>query len=256
MITCKELACQVKQELKDYFNEYHSSIAIITNGTPDGERYTRNKMKVANELGVHAIKLEFSKAFNMDELIECIKAIPAVGIMIQMPFYDEEAKNQKLLEAIPNYADVDGLTKDALVIPATAKGVFEYLITNDLINGKKIVIIGRSKLVGLPLAKLLTGLNCTVTMCHSKTPDIKEYTKVADVVVCAVGKRNFLDNSFINDNTHVIDVGINFDEDGKLCGDCNAEIINRTPVPNGVGLLTTAYLYDNLKELTEKLPKI
>ena len=137
----------------------------------------------------------------MDELIECIKAIPAVGIMIQMPFYDEEAKNQKLLEAIPNYADVDGLTKDALVIPATAKGVFEYLIANDLINGKKIVIIGRSKLVGLPLAKLLTGLNCTVTMCHSKTPDIKEYTKVADVVVCAVGKRNFLDNSFINDNT-------------------------------------------------------
>lgn len=248
MITCKELAEDVKASLAIKFEESNASIAIITNGTPEGERYTRNKMKVANEVGVFAIKYEFSKAFGLDEIKEQLKHIHDSGIMIQMPFFGDE-RDKELIDAIPAEQDVDGLGEDAYVTPATAVGVFKYLEANNLIEGKNIVVIGRSKLVGKPLTKLLLNTNATVTMCHSKTYNLADYTKKADVVVCAVGKRNFLSQKDLADHTHVVDVGINFDENGKLCGDCCEDVISKTPVPNGVGLLTTAFLYYNLHEL-------
>lgn len=248
MISCKEIADTTKAEIADKLEEVGATISIVTNGTPEGERYTRNKMKVANELGIRAIKYEFSKAYSLEDLKYEITHLNSTGIVVQMPFYGDERDNE-LLESIPYYRDVDGLTEEALVHPATALGVFNYLKSNDLIEGKNIVVIGRSKLVGRPLTELLLDTNATVTMCHSKTEDLHYYTKNADIVVCAVGKRNFLSQEHLGEHTHVVDVGINFDENGKMCGDCCEDVLSKTPVPNGVGLLTTSHLYHNLLTL-------
>ena len=149
--------------------------------------------------------------------------------------------------------DVDGFRDDSLFLPCTPYGIYLYLKNKKVeIKGKNVVIIGRSDIVGKPMAKLMLNEDATVTICHSKTKDISLYTKTADIIIVAVGKRNLLTKDMIGNNMPiVIDVGINRDEEGKLCGDCDylnlldvCEYIS--PVPGGVGLLTRFALMSNV----------
>lgn len=254
MITCIELANQTKERIKAEVFEYDEkpTLAIISNGKPDGQRYIRNKIKVAEELGIKAEVFELPN-LGIEEFKKQIKAMNHTGIILQLPYINKEI-DREYIEAIPLCQDVDGLL--GLITPATAKGVFEYLKANNLIDGKNIVIIGRSQLVGMPLAKLLLNTDATVTLCHSKTKDLQLYTLEADVIISAVGKINFITKYHLwgDRDYHIVDVGINFDEDGCICGDVADDVkamdnVTTTPVPRGVGLLTTAFLMDNLMEL-------
>ena len=148
--------------------------------------------------------------------------------------------------------DVDGLTRGTYFEPATAKGIVEFIKRNYLyFTQKNVVIIGRSKLVGLPLAQMLltTFSNLTVTVCHSRTKDIKQFTQNADIIIVAVGKKDYLTKDMVKENTIIIDVGINKGKDGKLYGDVAKDVNDIcyvTPVPGGVGKLTVASLMDNV----------
>lgn len=253
--TCKELAEQIKEEVRKEVEGKECTLNIISNGSPEGERYIRNKVKVGTECGIN-VKVWNMKGREPAEVIDFICHMNTEPIIVQMPFTGNKYLDEDLISYIPAYQDADGLAPDPLVNPATAEGVFELLVKNNLIKGKHIVVIGRSNLVGRPLTNLLLDTDATVTMCHSKTENLYEITRTADVIVCAVGKRNFLTKHHIayDRDVHVVDVGINFDEQGKLCGDVSKEVSSAncfvTPVPGGVGLLTTAVLMRNVSGLS------
>ena len=250
--SCKDIAEQIKQYIKTNFINDGLSIAIISNGSPEGERYIRNKVKVAQECGIKA-NVYTCEDKTPSKVIADLKKLNEIGIIVQMPFTQDKKIDEDIISFIPRHKDADGLGINPIVTPATAQGIAMFLQANNLIDNKNIVIIGRSKLVGKPLAKLLTDTDATVTMCHSKTKDIKQYTLNADVVVVAVGQRKFLTKDMVKENTIIVDVGINFDENGKMCGDVDPEVKEHcevTPVPGGVGLLTTAALMLNIKNLS------
>ena len=200
MISCRELAQkiknEVKAEIKSIIDKDHDNgkplLYILDNNSSEGQRYIRNKVRVAEEVGIEAIVLSIKdemKTANFDDLRDnFITSFPSnAGIIVQLPFTDNKDKDQELIDKIPIQQDVDGLNENSMVIPATALGIYEYLKANDLIDGKRITIIGRSKLVGMPLAKMLLNTDATVTLCHSKTNDLQSHTLEADVIVCAVG---------------------------------------------------------------------
>lgn len=255
MITCKELAERIKSEVKEEVKKMKDpvTLAIISNNTPDGERYIRNKVKVAEEVGIKAEVFKVDESNPINKLIE--KLAWHSGLIIQMPYYSDKLKDEQLINKIPFYQDVDGLTDSNEITPATALGIYKYLEVNNLINGKRITIIGRSKLVGMPLAKMLLNTDATVTLCHSKTKELQDHTLDADVIVCAVGKADFITNYHLwrDKEYHIVDVGINF-KDGKMVGDVSQKVkempnVIATPVPSGVGLLTTACLMENTLKL-------
>ena len=254
-ISCKELAEQIKEEVRKEVEGKECTLNIISNGSPEGERYIRNKVKVGTECGIN-VKVWNMKDREPAEVVDFICHMNTEPIIVQMPFTGNKYLDEDLISYIPAYKDADGLSPDPLVNPATAEGVFELLVKNNLIKGKHIVVIGRSNLVGRPLTNLLLDTDATVTMCHSKTENLYEITRTADVIVCAVGKRNFLTKHHIayDRDVYVVDVGINFDEQGKLCGDVSKEVSSEncfvTPVPGGVGLLTTAVLMRNVSGLS------
>ncbi len=264
MITCKELAQKIKNEVKSVINAFTENgfkkprLVIFSNEAPDGLRYIRNKVKVAEEVGIEAEVLNVKSNMTFDEIKNTIaKQYDATGVIVQLPFTGDKNKDQELIDCIPYDQDVDGLKGG--VVPATALGIYEYLKENDLINGKRITIIGRSKLVGMPLAKMLLETDATVTLCHSKTTDLQCHTLEADVIVSAVGKINLINQSLLwfDQGYHIVDVGINFDEDGIMCGDVADDVrgmdnVTCTPVPGGVGLLTTACLMKNTLSLYSK----
>ena len=253
--TCKEVAEEIKESVRKnikYPGQY--TLHIISNGSPEGERYIRNKVKVGAECNID-VKVWNLAGKNNYEVVDFINTLDTGAIIVQMPFFNEVLDDYEVIDAIPGYQDADGLKADSSVYPATAQGVYTFLNKNQLIEGKHIVVIGRSNLVGKPLTEMLQRTNATVTMCHSKTENLHEITRTADVIVCAVGKRNFLCKHHIayDRTVHIVDVGINFDEQGKLCGDVSKEVAGEsvfvTPVPGGVGLLTTATLMENVISL-------
>jgi methylenetetrahydrofolate dehydrogenase (NADP+)/methenyltetrahydrofolate cyclohydrolase len=264
MVTCKELAQKIKNEVKSVINTFTENdlkkpkLVIFSNEAPDGLRYIRNKVKVAEEVGIEAEVLNVKSNMTFDEIKDTIaNQHDATGIIVQLPFTGNKDKDQELIDCIPCNQDVDGLK--GRVVPATALGVYEYLRENDLINGKRITIIGRSKLVGMPLAKMLLETDATVTLCHSKTTDLQCHTLEADVIVSAVGKINLINQSLLwfDQDYHIVDVGINFDKNGIMCGDVSNDVeamdnVTCTPVPGGVGLLTTACLMKNTLSLYNK----
>lgn len=264
MITCKELAQKIKNEVKSVINTFTEDglkkpkLVIFSNDAPDGLRYIRNKVKVAEEVGIEAEVLSVKSNMTFDEIKKAIANQPdATGVIVQLPFTGDKDKDQELIDCIPYHQDVDGLK--GIVTPATALGVYEYLKENNLIDGKRITIIGRSKLVGMPLAKMLLETDATVTLCHSKTTDLQCHTLEADVIVCAVGKINLITQTHLwfSQGYDIVDVGINFDENGIMCGDVSDDVkgmdnVVCTPVPGGVGLLTTACLMKNTLSLYNK----
>lgn len=253
---CKEVSEMIKDQVKGYTNEYHLmpvALTIITNGSKEGDRYIRNKIKVGIDCGIK-ITLLNCNSHSPEEVIALIRTINE-PMIVQMPFTNDKATDEYIISHIPPEYDADGLTKKALVNPATAQGIFTYLKVNKCIDEKNIAIIGRSNLVGKPLAKMLMDTDATVTLCHSKTMNIKEITKNADVIVSAVGNKEYFTLDYVNQEkmVRIVDVGINFTETGKLCGDIPKSAIGPrtfvTPVPGGVGLLTTASLMHNVIKL-------
>lgn len=260
MITnkCKEHSEEVKAELKRFFNERKTTLAILTNGRPDGERYVRNKVKVANELGVETRIYDVTNE-HYDRVVCFIRNLEEDGIMVQMPFFEDPKLNDLLMRWIPEHKDVDGLnplTKHFYgIYPATAQGIFNCFFKDTCLH---IGVMGRSKLVGDPLVNLLMHSDNVVTVVHSQCPAYWSSLDCCDAIVTATGTTTIhaSDRSWLNYSRIdlIVDVGIRVGEDGKLRGDIDKELydmeeVEITPVPGGVGLLTTTYLYWNLMQL-------
>ncbi len=223
-------------------------LAIVQVGENEASnRYVKNKVKDCEEVGIIAdvyIYPENMTEFELDDELSHMYEYYN-GIIVQLPL-PQHIRSSIAAAAIPADKDVDGFRHDSLFSPATPKGIMDYLKYCDYnLEGKNVVIIGRSNIVGKPLAKMMTDANATVSLCHSKTKNMSEYLFIADLIVSAVGKTNFLNCYPIY--KPVIDVGINFNKDGKLVGDCyNTEGRDVTPVPGGVGLLTRCALLENV----------
>ena len=221
-------------------------LAIVQVGDVEASnRYVRNKIKDCEEVGIAAHRYWYDENITENELKKEIEDLSNTydGLIVQLPL-PQHIRSCIATAAIPAHKDVDGFRIDSYFSPATPKGIMDYLkYCNYDVEGKNVVIIGRSNIVGKPLAKMMTDANATVTLCHSKSK-LDGHLNNADLIICAVGKEKFLNCYPIH--VPVIDVGINFDKNGKMVGDCfNTENRDITPVPGGVGLLTRCALLDN-----------
>lgn len=260
-IDVKSIVEKYKNTLKQFIslNKLNPTLAIIQVGdNPASNAYIKGKEKDAEELGINTILLKFDEKVSSKEIVDTIKRLnkdeEVNGIIVQLPlpkYLDEEA----ITNSIAPEKDVDGFTRDTDFTPCTPLGILELLLELGItLEGKNAVVIGRSKIVGKPMADLLLKQDMTVTICHSKTPreQLRHYCNNADVIICVVGGKNFFTPDLLGTNQVIIDVGINRNEQGKLCGDLNPEcylVDNNslyTPVPGGVGLLTRYALMQNL----------
>ncbi|MCU0931995.1 MAG: bifunctional methylenetetrahydrofolate dehydrogenase/methenyltetrahydrofolate cyclohydrolase FolD [Serpentinimonas sp.] len=232
--------------------------------------YVRNKVKACGDVGMHSVLERYPATLTEAELLARVEALnqdPAIhGILVQLPL-PPHMDAQRVIETISPAKDVDGFhvaSAGALMVgqpgfwPCTPHGCLRMLdhIGMDL-RGKHAVVIGRSNIVGKPMALMLLQRSATVTICHSATPNLKAHTLQADVVVAAVGKRNLLTADMVKPGAVVIDVGMNRDPEGKLCGDVDFEGVKEvaswiTPVPGGVGPMTITMLLANTLESAEK----
>lgn len=257
----KEFTKDWKARLKDRLDGQAANLFIIQAGDVEASnRYVRNKVKDAEEIGIRAEVVKFPEDVAQETIETALHQIVygaddvPTGIIIQLPLPAHLDKD-RLTNMIPKEMDVDGFRGDSPFYPCTPLGIVEYLRECGFpFEGSNVVVIGRSEIVGKPVAQMLTDLNCTVTLCHSKTKNIHTFINSADLVVCAVGKAKFLNCYAIH--VPVIDVGINFivNEEGKsqLVGDAfNTENRNVTPVPGGVGLLTRCALMENMVRAVE-----
>ncbi len=238
------------------------------------ERYVRNKQKACEEVGIYSLLQRYDSHITEAFLIEKIKELnhnPDIhGILVQLPL-PKHIDPQIVIETISADKDVDGfhpINVGKLVIgedsfiPCTPFGIMVMLedINYDL-TGKRAVVVGRSNIVGKPMGQLLLQKNATVTYCHSKTANLPSVTREADVLVSAVGIANFITAEHVKEGAVVIDVGMNRDENGKLCGDVLFEEVKDkasyiTPVPGGVGPMTITMLLENTLKAAEKLQKV
>ena len=227
-------------------------LVIVQVGSVEASnRYVKNKVKDCAEVGIDAEVVNVSEDVSTVELTKIVEKAQknADGIIVQLPL-PQHISEEAILKVIDRRRDVDGFVEGSKFKPATAKGIMEYLKYCDFdLEGKRVCILGRSKTVGEPLAKMMMEANATVTVVHSKSDKMAKdfYTHHSDLVVSAVGKLKFLNCYSIH--VPVIDVGINFNEEGKMVGDCfNTEDRWVTPVPGGVGLLTRCALLENVVE--------
>ncbi len=247
------------------------TLAVILVGLDSASQiYVRNKKKTAEKLGINSLVIEYPENITENELLKKIDELNndknITAILVQLPL-PEHIDKFKVIDSISPDKDVDGLTpynlgklfagEEPYVYPCTPKGILilldEYKIN---IEGKHVVVIGRSNLVGKPVAQMLLKRNATVTMCHSHTKNLSEITKTADIIVSAVGK-NVIGEKMLKSNCVVVDVGIFKDENGKVRGDVDFEGVSNiaayiSPVPGGVGPMTIASLMLNTVELFER----
>lgn len=243
---------------------------ILVGDDPASAVYVRNKVKACEENGLVSRLDRLPATTSENELlgrIEELNSDPGIhGILVQLPL-PPHIDSHKVIEAIAAGKDVDGfhvanagalLTGRPQFRPCTPYGVMKLLEAYDIpVSGKQAVVIGRSNIVGKPMALLLLDAGATVTICHSKTTDLAAITRQADIVVAAVGKRNILTGHMIKPGAAVIDVGMNRTDDGKLCGDVDLESVRElagyvTPVPGGVGPMTITMLLVNTLESAER----
>jgi methylenetetrahydrofolate dehydrogenase (NADP+)/methenyltetrahydrofolate cyclohydrolase len=247
---CAERKAVLKTTIENNFPDFvkKPTLAVFQIGNVEAStRYIRNKKKDCEEVGIDFEWYYYPEEITTKELVQEIKDMNDFvdGLIVQMPLPDHiDVTAIKL--AIDPKKDVDGFHPSSMFEPCTPFGIVKYLIDGcdyDF-TGKNVTIFGRSDIVGKPLAKMLTDLDATVTLCHSKTRNTWDHISNADLIVSAVGKAGFLNCYPIH--VPVIDVGINFDANGKLVGDCiNTENRDVTPVPGGVGLLTRVALLEN-----------
>ena len=244
------------------------TLAVILAGDDPASRiYVNNKKKTAEKIGINSVVYEYPGSISENELLGKIKELneddSVTAILVQLPLPDGISK-ENVINAINPKKDVDGLTRQNVgkmfsgekpyVYPCTPKGIIAILDEYGIeIEGKKAVVVGRSNLVGRPVAQMLLDRNATVTTCHSKTKNLSEITKTADILVSAVGKQ-IIKSGMVKEGAVVIDVGISRTEDGKICGDVDFENVSKiasyiTPVPGGVGPMTIASLMSNTVEL-------
>ncbi|RMX08262.1 bifunctional methylenetetrahydrofolate dehydrogenase/methenyltetrahydrofolate cyclohydrolase FolD [Corticibacter populi] len=240
---------------------------ILVGDNPASQVYVRNKIKACEDTGIHSVLEKFDASLSETELLARIAALNADprihGILVQLPL-PGHIDEQKVIEAISPAKDVDGFhvaSAGALLTglpggfwPCTPHGCLQML--DDIgyeLRGKHAVVVGRSNIVGKPMALMLLARSATVTICHSATPDLAHFTRDADVIVAAVGKRGLITRDMVKPGAVVIDVGMNRDDHGKLCGDVDFAGVSEvagwiTPVPGGVGPMTITMLLANTIE--------
>jgi methylenetetrahydrofolate dehydrogenase (NADP+)/methenyltetrahydrofolate cyclohydrolase len=243
---------------------------ILVGEDPASQVYVRNKVKACQDSGLHSVFEQHDASLSEAELLARIDALnrdPAIhGILVQMPL-PKQINPHRVIEAIATSKDVDGystLSAGELMTglpgfrPCTPYGCMKLIESTGIaLRGKHAVVIGRSNTVGKPMALLLLQANASVTVCHSQTADIGHHTRQADVVVAAVGRRNTLTADMVKPGAIVIDVGINRNGEGKLCGDVDFAAVSQiaghiTPVPGGVGPMTITMLLVNTIEAAER----
>jgi methylenetetrahydrofolate dehydrogenase (NADP+)/methenyltetrahydrofolate cyclohydrolase len=244
---------------------------ILVGDNPASQVYVRNKVKACEDSGLHSVLEKYDASLTEAELLARIDALnndPAIhGILVQLPL-PKHIDDHKVIEAISPAKDVDGFhvsSAGALMVgevgfkactPYGCMKMLESIGMKDL-RGKHAVVIGRSNIVGKPMAMMLLAANATVTVCHSGTADLGAMTRQADIVVAAVGKRNVLTADMVKPGAVVIDVGMNRNDEGKLCGDVDFDGVKEvagwiTPVPGGVGPMTITMLLVNTIEAAER----
>ncbi len=269
LIDGKLISTQIKDELRDKVATLKEQgiipcLAVIQVGNdPASSVYVNNKKKACAYIGIESLSYELEEAVSQEELLTLIEKLnqddKVNGILVQLPLPKHIDENA-VIHAISPKKDVDGFHPETVgnmcigtkgFLPCTPAGVIQLLKRSGIeIDGKECVVVGRSNIVGKPMAMLLLRENGTVTITHSRTKDLKEVTKRADILVVALGKPKFITKEYVKEGAVVIDVGIHRNENNKLCGDVDFEdVIDKvsaiTPVPGGVGPMTIAMLMDN-----------
>ena len=276
IIDGKLVSQTIKDNLKDKVSNFNNkygreiTLAVVMVGdNPASQIYVKNKIRAAEYVGIKSISLNLPNDCEQNDVENAVLSLvndnSIDGILVQLPLpkkFNEEA----VLNLIPAEKDVDGFCAENVgnltlgketTISCTPKGIIALLKHYNVeLSGKNAVVIGRSNIVGKPIALLLLQENCTVTICHSKTKNLKEICKNADILVAAIGKSNFVTDDMVKDGAVVIDVGINRTENG-LTGDVDYQTVSQkasyiTPVPGGVGPMTIAMLMENAYECAIK----
>lgn len=280
IIDGKTLAKKIRMELKEKCEELINKhiqpklVVIMVGDNPASKVYVKNKSKACNEVGILYEEYLLEEDTTQEELIKLIKKLnedkEVNGILLQSPIPQHLDINEAF-KAITYAKDVDGFTPSSVgklcigentFISCTPYGVMKMFEEYNIdLTGKNVVILGRSNIVGKPLIQCCLQKNATVTVCHSKTKNLSEHTKQADIIISAIGKPKFVTSEMVKDGVIVIDVGINRDENGKLVGDVDFENVKEkasyiTPVPGGVGPMTIAMLMSNVIKATIQQNKI
>jgi methylenetetrahydrofolate dehydrogenase (NADP+)/methenyltetrahydrofolate cyclohydrolase len=272
IIDGKKISGEIKDELKEKVAKLTEggvqiTLAVIQVGNdPASSVYVGNKKKACEYIGIRSLSYELSESTTQEELLTLVDKLNSDssvnGILVQLPL-PSHIDEDLVIKTIAPAKDVDGFHPQSVgalsigqkgFVSCTPAGVIQLLKRSGIeIEGKECVIIGRSNIVGKPMALLMLRENATVTICHSRTKNLKEVAKRADILIVAIGKPLFVNREFIKDNAVVIDVGIHRDANNKLCGDVDysdvIEFVSAiTPVPGGVGPMTIAMLMNNCVE--------
>ncbi len=265
----KEISQMVKDELKERVKKekIEATLAVIQVGSdPASTVYVGNKKKACEYIGIHSLAFELPEETKEEELLDLVRELndreDVDGILVQLPL-PTHMDEDKVIQTISPKKDVDGFHPQSVgalsigqpgFVSCTPAGVIQLLKRSGVeIEGKECVIVGRSNIVGKPMALLMLRENATVTVCHSRTKDLKEVTRRADILIVAIGKPRFITKEYVKEGAVVIDVGIHRGADNKLCGDVDFEEVEPvasaiTPVPGGVGPMTIAMLMNNCVE--------
>ena len=272
LIDGKVISKQIKDELKEKVAALKKEgieicLAVIQVGNDTASTvYVGNKKKACEYVGINSVSYELPEETTEGELISLIDRLNSDsainGILVQLPL-PKHIDEDTVIKRISPDKDVDGFHPESVgrlsigqrgFVSCTPAGIIELLKRSDIeIEGKECVVIGRSNIVGKPMAMLLLRENATVTVCHSRTKNLKEICKRADILVVAIGKPKMIDASYVKEGAAVIDVGIHRNENNKLCGDVDFDSVSKvagkiTPVPGGVGPMTIAMLMNNCVE--------
>ncbi len=269
IIDGKALSAKIKEELKvkvkDFTKKYNRTIklaVILVGENPASQIYVRNKIKACEFVGIESLSYYLPETASQSQVRELVSSVAndngVDGILVQLPL-PKHISEEEILSIIPANKDVDGFLAENIgnltmnkesTVACTPAGCIKMLKeTGVSLCGKNAVVVGRSNIVGKPVAMLLLNENCTVTICHSKTTNLKEICKNADILVAAIGKANFITSDMVKDGAIVIDVGINRTENGIQGDVCFNTVKDKasyiTPVPGGVGPMTIAMLMEN-----------
>ena len=275
VVNCKELSENIRKDIKKRIDNLKNRninvcLAVILVGDdPASKIYVRNKKRACEQLGIISKEYVLDKSSSKEEILSLIDTLnkdnSVSGILVQLPLPSNIDKVE-VMSAIDPKKDVDAFNPINIgkmmlgvgdVFPCTPSGIMEIINFCGIdLNGKCCTVIGRSDIVGKPVAHLFTAKNATVTLCHSRTKDLKKHCQNADVLISAVGKPKFITSDMVKKDSVVIDVGINRDEFGKVCGDVDFESVKDivkyiTPVPGGVGPMTITMLMKNTVDLAE-----
>lgn len=276
LISGKEVSTSIRakikeeaQKLRDDYGIQPGLAVILVGNDPASQIYVRNKQKACEEVGFHAFEYRLNENSTQEQLLDLIGVLnkdnKVHGILVQLPLPDH-IDPQTVINTISPEKDVDAfhpinvgkiMLGDYEFLPCTPAGVMELIDSTGVeISGKNCVVVGRSNIVGKPMAMLLLHRNATVTICHSRTKNLAEVCAGADILVSAVGKAHFITADMVKEGAMVIDVGMNHDENGKLCGDVEFSTVEPkssyiTPVPGGVGPMTITMLMKNTLRAAE-----